>query len=58
MNQKTLKIFIIVISAMLLLIFFASILGFVSIETFWVAAILVGVFAFLILPRLNKPKNK
>lgn len=54
MNQKTMKIFIVIIVALLLLIFFASILGFVSIETFWVAAILTAVFAFLILPRLNK----
>jgi len=54
MNQKTLKIFSIVISALLLLIFFASIAGFVGIETFWVAAILVALFAFLVLPKLNK----
>ena len=54
MDKKLMKIFVILIVVLLLIIFFLSILNFVSLETFWVAAVLVAVFAFLILPKLNK----
>ncbi len=58
MNKKTLKIFVIVLSLMLLIIFNLAVLGYTDPINFWIAAILVAVFAFIALPKLNKQRNQ
>jgi hypothetical protein len=54
MNEQIKKILIVFLIIFLLLIFFLAVLGFTDIINFWIAAILIAVFAFLVLPKLNK----
>jgi hypothetical protein len=54
MNEQIKKILIIILIFLLLLIFVLAILGLTDLINFWVAAVLVAVFAFFILPKLNK----
>ena len=58
MNEKTLKFFVIILSVMLLIIFTLAVAGFTDPINFWIAAILIAVFAFIALPKLNKQTNK
>ncbi len=55
--NKKIKILVVILSLLLIIIFFLAILGFTDIINFWIAVVLVGVFAFFVLPKLNKKIN-
>ncbi|MFH1663309.1 MAG: hypothetical protein ABH986_00590 [archaeon] len=57
MNKLFTKLIVFLLIALLLLIFFLSILGYTDIINFWIAAVIVTVFAFVVLPKLNKQVN-
>ncbi len=54
MNDKIKKALIVIIILILLIIFFLAILGYIDLMVFWIAAILVSLFAFFVLPKINK----
>ncbi|MBU2100662.1 hypothetical protein KKG83_01715 [Candidatus Micrarchaeota archaeon] len=54
MNEQIKKILIMILIISLLVIFVLALLGSTNIINFWIAAILIAVFAFFILPKLNK----
>lgn len=56
--NKKIKILAVILSLLLIIIFFLAVLGFTDIINFWIAVILTGIFAFFILPKLNKQINK
>jgi len=53
MDKKIKKIFVFVLILLLLIIFFLSILGFADIINFWIAAVIISVFAFFVLPKIK-----
>ncbi len=54
MNQKLFKILIILLCLALVFTLTFSVMGYVNPLVFWVFAVVAAVFAFIVLPRMNK----